>query len=130
MWTQLPPEKRHTHPYPILAHAYCGQMAGRTKTPLGTCGHIVLDGVSAPAKGAQQPPSFRPMSIVATVSYLSYSWAFVPIKTANIIKQNWNQFLLVVKATALKRQISKFSPQILSTEAIFYIILWQATWLT
>jgi len=40
---------------------------------------------------------------------------------ADIIKQNWNQFLLVVKATALKQQISKFYTQILSTEARFYI---------
>ena len=31
-----------------------------------------------------------------------------------IIKQNRNQFLLVVKATALKQQISIFYPQILS----------------
>jgi len=52
-------------------------MAGRMKTPLGTevdlsPGHIVLDGDPAPpAKGAQQPPSFRPMSIVAIVAYLS-----------------------------------------------------------
>jgi len=38
-------------------------------------GHIVLDGDPAPlppAKGAQQPPSFRPMSIVATIAHLSY----------------------------------------------------------
>jgi len=28
------------------------------------------------------------------------------------MKQNWNQFLLVVKATAVKQQISKFYPQI------------------
>ena len=47
------------------------------KTPLGTevdlgAGHIVLDGVPAPTKGAQQPPSFRPMSIVAMVAHLSY----------------------------------------------------------
>ena len=35
-------------------------------------GYIVLDGVPAPAKGAQQPPSFRPMSSVATVAHLSY----------------------------------------------------------
>jgi len=41
------------------------------------------------------------------------------MKTANIIKQNWNQFLLVIKATALKHQISQFYPQILSTEASF-----------
>ena len=45
----------------------------------------------------------------------------LPNKTANIIKQNWNQFLLVIKATALKQQISYFYPQILSTEASFYI---------
>jgi len=46
------------------------------KMPLGTevdlsPDHIVLDG-NPLAKGAQQPPSFRPMSIVATVSHLSY----------------------------------------------------------
>jgi len=48
------------------------------KTPLGTevdlgPGHIVLDG--APAlreRGIAIPPSFRPMSIVATVAHLSY----------------------------------------------------------
>ena len=45
----------------------------------------------------------------------------LPNKTANVIKQNWNQFLLVVKATALKQQISQFYSQILSTEASFYI---------
>ena len=39
------------------------------------------------------------------------------------VQQNWNQlqFLLVVKATALKQQISKFYSKILSTEASFYI---------
>ena len=45
----------------------------------------------------------------------------LPNKTANIINQNWNQFLFVVKATALKQQISQFYSQILSTEASFYI---------
>ena len=34
----------------------------------------------------------------------------------NYKKQNWNQFLLVVKATALKQQISKCYSQILSTQ--------------
>jgi len=38
-----------------------------------------------------------------------------------IIKQNWNQFLLVVKATALKQQISKFYPQIQRTDASDHI---------
>jgi len=41
-----------------------------TKVRLGPC-HIVLDGDPAPPKGAQQPPSFRPMSIVATVAHLN-----------------------------------------------------------
>ena len=38
-------------------------------------GHIVLHGTQlspSPAKGAQQPPSFWPMSVVATVARLSY----------------------------------------------------------
>ena len=52
------PERR-AHPPPRMAHVYCGQMAGWMKTPLATevdlvPGHIVLDGVSAPAKGVQQ----------------------------------------------------------------------------
>jgi len=48
------------------------------KTPLGTevdlgPGQIVLDEDPAPpAKGAQQPPSFRPMFIVATVAHLTH----------------------------------------------------------
>jgi len=50
------------HPTQFLAHVYCGQMAGWMKKPLSTevdlgPGHIVLDGVPAPAKGAQQPPA-------------------------------------------------------------------------
>jgi len=54
-------KKGHTHPHPILAHVYCDQIPGWMKTPLSTevdrgPGHIVLDGVPAPAKGAQQPP--------------------------------------------------------------------------
>ena len=56
------PRKKSTPtPLNFLADVYCGQMAGWTRTPLGTDvdlgrGHIVLDGVAAPAKGAQQPP--------------------------------------------------------------------------
>jgi len=66
---------------PFFANVCCGQMAGWMKIALGTAvdlspGQIVLDGDPAtplPVKGAQQPPpSLRPMSIVATVSYLSY----------------------------------------------------------
>ena len=70
------PIKGHTHPTQFLARVYCGQAFACMNTPLGTevdlgPDHTVLDGVPAPAKGAQQPPFFRPMSIVATVAHLS-----------------------------------------------------------
>ena len=39
----------------------------------------------------------------------------------SIIKQNWNQFLLVVKATALKQQISNFYPHIQRSDASDHI---------
>jgi len=60
-----PQKKGHTHPTQFLAYVYSGQMAGWMKRPLGAevdlgAGHIVLDGVSAPAKGALQPPIFGP----------------------------------------------------------------------
>jgi len=47
------------------------------KTPLGTevdlgRGHIVLDGVPPLRERGTAAPSFRPMSIVATVAHLSY----------------------------------------------------------
>ena len=53
----------------FLAHVHCGQTAGWMKTPVGTevdhsPGHIVLDGVLAPAKAAQLL-NFRPISVVA-----------------------------------------------------------------
>ena len=56
-------------PTEFVAHVYCGQTAGYIKMPLGTevdlCpGHTVLDVVPTLAKRAQEPPSFRPMSIV------------------------------------------------------------------
>ena len=65
-------------PTHVYAYVYCGQTAGWMKTPLGTevdlgVGHIVLDGVPAPReRGIAAPPSFWPMSIVATVAHLSY----------------------------------------------------------
>ena len=64
-----PPYKGHSRQFSV--YVYCGQTAGWMKTPLGTevdlgPGHIVLDWDPAPPpKEAQQPPSFRPMSIVA-----------------------------------------------------------------
>jgi len=68
MGTQLPAEK-----------GTAAQTGGWMKMPLGTevdlgPGHSVLDGDPAPpAKGAQQLPCFRRMSIVATVAHLSSS---------------------------------------------------------
>ena len=74
-----PPSPYKGHSPQFSVHVYCGQTAGWMKTPHGTevelgPGHIVLEGEgpSFPAKGAQQPPSFRPMSIVATVAHLRY----------------------------------------------------------
>jgi len=92
-----PQKKGHTHPHPILAHVYCGHMAGWMKTPLGTeadlsPGHIVLDGVPAPAKRAQQP-SFRPMSIVAMVAHLSYCWALVIITRTSLQYLHYIKYL-------------------------------------
>jgi len=69
--------KGHT-PTQVSAHVYCDQTAEWMRTPLGTeidlgPGHIMFDGDPAPpAKGAQQPSPFRPMSIVVTVAHLSY----------------------------------------------------------
>jgi len=43
---------------------------GSMKVRLGLC-HIVLHGDPVPLKGAQQPPSFWPMSVVAMVAHLN-----------------------------------------------------------
>ena len=63
----------------FLSHVYCGQTAVWMKTPLGTevdlsPDHIVLDGVPALLRetGTGAPPSFRPVTVVATVAHLSY----------------------------------------------------------
>jgi len=87
------PRKRHTHPTQFLAHVYCGQMAGWMKTPLGTevdlgADHIVLDGVSAPAKGAQQPPLFGPCllwprSPISATAELLYGLVTATARTEN-----------------------------------------------
>ena len=41
--------------------------------------------------------------------------------TYNYINKNWLQLLLTVKVAVLKQQLSKFYPQILSTEDSFFI---------
>jgi len=45
----------------------------------------------------------------------------VKVWNIKINKSGWLQFLFVVKATALKWQISKFYPQFLSIEISFHI---------
>jgi len=57
------PEKRAQPAAQFLAHVYCGQTAGWTKTPLGTKvdldpGHIVLDGDPAPREMGETVPLF------------------------------------------------------------------------
>jgi len=71
------PQKRAHPRSQFLAHVYCCQTAGWMKAPLGTevdlgPGHIVLDGVPALRERGTAAPSFRPLSIVATVAHLSY----------------------------------------------------------
>ena len=71
-----PPSKKGAQPQ-TSDHVYCGQTARWIKMPLGTevgigAGHILLDGVPALRERDTAPPSFRPMSIVATVAHLSY----------------------------------------------------------
>ena len=48
-------------------------------------------------------------------------WVSQSRHISEIIKQNWNQFLLAVKVTALKQQISNFYPQIQRTDASDHI---------
>ena len=75
MGTQLP-KKGGTAPK-FLACVCCDQTAGWIKIPLGTevclgAGHIVLDVDPSPQrKGAQQPTTVRPMSIMAKWSPIS-----------------------------------------------------------
>jgi len=76
MVTKLPLPKRGTAPHFRLM-SVVAKTAGWIKMPLGTevdpgPRHIVLDGDPVPPpKGAQQPPSFRPISIVAKRSPIS-----------------------------------------------------------
>jgi len=69
------PKKGHSNQF--LAHVCCGQTARWIKMPSGmqvglSPGNIVLDGDPAPPwKGAQQPPTFQTMSIVANRPHIS-----------------------------------------------------------
>jgi len=67
------PSEERAHPPPPNFWPTSGWM----KTPLGTDvdlgpGYIVLDVVPAAHERGTAAPSFRPMSIVATVAHLSY----------------------------------------------------------
>jgi len=79
MWTHAAPHsQKGAEPPQFSAHVYCGQTAGWIKMGLDMevglgPGHIVLDGNPAPLpkKGAEPPPNFRPISIVAKRLYVS-----------------------------------------------------------
>ena len=55
--------------------------------------HCIRRVPSDPRKGHSTTPSFRPMSIVATVAHLSYCWALVLSRTVEALQgkmcQNW-----------------------------------------
>jgi len=78
VWWEPSSPKWSTAPQ-FSVHVCWGQTAGWIKMPLGSeidlgSGHIVLNGYTQlppSTKGAQQPPSFRPMSIVAKRSPIS-----------------------------------------------------------
>jgi len=71
-------KKWHTHRHPIFGtcllwpNGWMDEDAAWYGSRPRPRPHCVLEGVPAPAKGAQQPSSFWPMSIVATVAHLSY----------------------------------------------------------
>ena len=73
MGIQLPPPKKGTEPFPILAHVYCTQTAGWIKVPLGTevglsADDIVTAGHPLPKRG--QPPNFRPVYCGQTAGWI------------------------------------------------------------
>ena len=80
-WEPSPLPKMGRSPQ-FLAHVYCRQTAGWMKTPVGRKvdlipDHIVLAGIPALCERGTAAPSFRPMSVVATVAHLSYLRALV-----------------------------------------------------
>jgi len=54
-------------------------------------------------------------------NYVMCRNATVGLYVLKLHKQNWLQFLLAVKAAALKHQISKFYTQILCAEVSYHI---------
>ena len=90
-----PPRKKGIAPTQFSAHVSCGQTAGWIKMLRGTevgldPGHIVLPSppvtqLSAPQKGAQLPPNFRPMSIVVKGLYGSRCHLVCRYASAHVI---------------------------------------------
>jgi len=110
-WGRSSPSPKWAQPLTppqFTANVRCGQPTGWMKTPLCTeidlgAGHIVLDGDPArPRERAQQPPSFRPMSIVATVAHLSYCWALVCIPDDRVAVASAGPYAKVI-CTSLRR---------------------------
>ena len=56
-----------------------------------------------------------------TLISISLNTTVQAVTSCDYKNKNWFQFLFIVKAAVLKLQISKFYPQIISTEDSFYI---------
>jgi len=80
------------HAPQFLAHVCSRQTAGWIKMPLGRevglgPGHIVLDEDPPPLFNGEQPPNFRPMSIVTKRSPTSATAEHLYIQTVNTALQ-------------------------------------------
>jgi len=85
-WGPSSPRKKGTAPpTQFSAQVYCGQTAGWMNSEDATWygsrlwprPHCVRRGPTSPCERDTAAPSFRPMSVVATVAHLSYCWALV-----------------------------------------------------
>jgi len=88
MGTKLPPEKRAHPPHPIFGpcllwpNGWMDEDATWYGSRPRPRPHCIRWGPSSPRKGHSSPPSFWPMSIVASVADLSYCWALVVLPSA------------------------------------------------
>jgi len=74
----------------FLAHVYCDQTSGWMETPLGTDvdlgpAHVVLDGVPASTKWAQQPPVFGPCLLWPRSPILATAELFFVMSSQTVI---------------------------------------------
>jgi len=78
-----PQKKGHTYSHPIFGpcllwpNGRIDEDAARYGSRPRLRPHCTRRGLSSRERGTAPPPSFRPMSIVATVAHLSYCWALV-----------------------------------------------------